>query len=603
MSAQSGPCKETYNKDFQTALSLANQEDFDSAYTFIEKSSLNSTCLNKEQHYDYIKAEILFRQGETGASLLLGKQLVSQVDTTAYSKFLGDIYNLMGSAAYLNSDYQNSLKYYLKAEKVFTIAFPANKPKVLGNIGMIMSKVGQTEKGIDYFKEALREMEIQQAPNEAIVNTLLNIGATYNRLNPDSAISYTSRALQLSNRAKLKRLVSRSEASLSNAFLRAQIYDSAIYYARRVSAEEDIALFSKAQSHYVIASAYKEMQQPTLGMSDALKAVSLTRKGGTPTTLMASLELLYEIQRATNMWKEALNTYEDFKRIEDSLVSQKKAQELNEILTKHDTELKDQQIKSLENLNTLQKKTVTRTRQLLAVIIIASLVLTVLTYFIYRQRIQRSRAQDIIARHKIASSRLNPHFIFNALSSIQQSVLENKDVIRTSDYLAQFSEMTRDILTFTEEEKISLSRELDFLQNYLDLQKLRAHVDFTYEFIIDSDIETDQTFLPPMMLQPFLENALEHAFSPDCRDNHLIVAVSIKQNQLIINVEDNGYGIAQTTSVHKPYSNSLAIKLIRERLKLIQKRVNRKADIKITDLSQLESKLKGTRIEINLPVL
>lgn len=141
---------------------------------------------------------------------------------------------------------------------------------------------------------------------------------------------------------------------------------------------------------------------------------------------------------------------------------------------------------------------------------------------------------------------MNPHFFFNALSSLQSFALENKDGKAVATNLSKFSHIMRQTLESTYKEYVTIEEESIFLNEYLELQKIRFPQKFTYEIIIAADVEADETLLPAMILQPFAENSIEHGFTGIAYEGKLIISFNKQNNNLVVQITDNGKGLTST---------------------------------------------------------
>jgi ligand-binding sensor domain-containing protein len=194
---------------------------------------------------------------------------------------------------------------------------------------------------------------------------------------------------------------------------------------------------------------------------------------------------------------------------------------------------------------------------------------------------------------------MNPHFIFNTLNSIQSFILKN-DTDQSISYLSKFSKLMRMMLNFSREPYISLSDEINLIESYLELERLRLEKSFTFSIKIDNNIESDFIGLPPMIVQPFIENAIIHGLLPlKSREGVLSIDFNIMGRFLIVKIEDNGVGRQKNTEMsidHKPSG----ILITQKRLELINKLPDKQNFYKITDLLDDHGNGAGTLIELKI---
>lgn len=199
-------------------------------------------------------------------------------------------------------------------------------------------------------------------------------------------------------------------------------------------------------------------------------------------------------------------------------------------------------------------------------------------------------------------AQMNPHFIFNALNSIKSFTLDNK-ADEANYYLTKFAKLIRQVLEQSRSEKISLKSELETLSLYLDMEKLRVNNKFEYEIRVDEAVETEFVELPPMLIQPYVENAIWHGLMP--KEGHGQVSIRIEQpaNGLCITVEDNGIGrkkAVELASKTKTNHKSFGMKITAERLQMLKQLYQINATIRVDDLADANGQPTGTRVVIRL---
>lgn len=197
------------------------------------------------------------------------------------------------------------------------------------------------------------------------------------------------------------------------------------------------------------------------------------------------------------------------------------------------------------------------------VLLLLALVFT--GYYIFNKRkLLKARQQKELTRLKLKfiQSQLNPHFMFNALSSIQ-NLMNKNDIEGANRYLGKFSGLTRKVLDSGDAEMISLEDELKILEDYIQMEQLRFG--FMYEIKTGENINTSNIEIPAMLLQPFVENAVKHGVSALNKAGKIRILASRVQNDLILQVEDNGAGFSKE-SIN---GNSKGIKLVKERIALL----------------------------------
>lgn len=196
---------------------------------------------------------------------------------------------------------------------------------------------------------------------------------------------------------------------------------------------------------------------------------------------------------------------------------------------------------------------------------------------------------------------MNPHFVFNALNSIQHYMLDN-DKQSANKYLTKFSRLIRMNLDLSTKTDITLEEEFEKLKLYLEIEQLRFGEKLTYDFNINAELETDEVYMPSMILQPFVENAIWHGIMPADKIGKITVSANSINNekQLQITILDNGIGITNSKNMSKPQThNSIGIQLTVDRIKLFSSQHNSEGIVTIED----DLKTGGTCVTIILPLI
>lgn len=229
--------------------------------------------------------------------------------------------------------------------------------------------------------------------------------------------------------------------------------------------------------------------------------------------------------------------------------------------------------------------------------------------FLFFYLTRRVRAKESIRRQmnelKLQSlrSQMNPHFLFNSLNSIQHYI-NNNEKRSANRYLTKFATLMRAILEQSRKQYVKVDEEVSWLKLYLDLETMRFEDRFNYEFEVSDEVKMANPKLPPMMLQPFIENALLHGFVDLPVKGHIKVSLKIKDNQLLCTIADNGIGLEKSMEKKQRQSghNSAAMKITNTRIETLQKHLNAKIKVLVKP-NQPNSQYPGTCVEIYLPLI
>jgi LytS/YehU family sensor histidine kinase len=198
---------------------------------------------------------------------------------------------------------------------------------------------------------------------------------------------------------------------------------------------------------------------------------------------------------------------------------------------------------------------------------------------------------------------MNPHFVFNCLAAISSFIMQNdkEDAVR---YLAKFSKLMRLTLDFSKESLITIDKEIEALKNYLELEQLRFNKKFDFEIIKDPLIE-DDTALPSLLLQPYVENAVIHGVVPTTGKGFIKITFRQTDDVLVCEIEDNGVGIEtsrklkeNSVKIHK----SMALEISKKRLETLEELIKKKIHLTIEEIKTEENVSEGTKVTLELPL-
>ena len=199
-------------------------------------------------------------------------------------------------------------------------------------------------------------------------------------------------------------------------------------------------------------------------------------------------------------------------------------------------------------------------------------------------------------------SQMNPHFLFNTINSINHFILKS-DREAASGYLGKFSRLMRQVLQNSQQDMLTLQQELEAIQLYVELEQLRYDHKFSFVLDIDSDIVTSEVLIPPLVIQPFLENAIWHGLAPRLKGGELYLGIRQESSSVFIVIRDNGIG-RQNAKKHTSSSKiSLGASLVQNRIEVISQLYRMEAKVETIDLYARDGNAAGTEIRIQLPLI
>ncbi|MBW6490481.1 MAG: sensor histidine kinase [Lentimicrobium sp.] len=524
------------------------------------------------------------------------------------SQMYSSLQYLYGTAG----DYENALK-YLKIYSSFAkeMALPRlEETMVIAAYGREYFQMGEYRKALDQYLLAWPRVNPADIEERAYLAQLTHsMGDAYNASGmPDSAAYYFNLGLALSGKNK------HNCGSMMNSLKLARQYltsgdpaKSAVYCVSTIYFGN---LIDSLSSFYGIRE-YSRL----LGMSGELYIpLNKQYKRFLAWKVMAgAYQILMRIREQQGEYRNALLVNIQFNRINDSIANFQKRTEILDLQYKYQAEQKDDEIKLLSQENQIQSFKISRSRLILFSVIAISVLLLFILILVLRQNRIKSGRKVAEFKQRLLRSQMNPHFIFNSLTSIQNFILQQDD-IKASIYLSRFSDLVRNILNNSQEEFINLEAEISTIENYLSLQKIRFPDKFDYIIDIDPGIDIESVMIPPMLAQPFIENAIEHGIKHKEWKGRIAIRIrqTIEQSnsrtieQAMFEVEDDGVGREKAKEILQKQDKdhkSLATVITRERIAALNRRSKKKITLEIIDLKDDEGNARGTLVRFGLPVM
>ncbi|MBN2524285.1 MAG: tetratricopeptide repeat protein [Bacteroidales bacterium] len=518
-------------------------------------------------------------------------------------KSLSNAYHNLGLVYDHISDYKNAIENYLKALKIEEESHDKlGLSTTYSNIGTVFLDWGYYTKALEYFYKSL-EIAQKSGQKSSVLYARLNLGYIYNYLG-----EYI-KALEQYKKVNDLRMDEEDDPVLSTFYLNKGLtyknmhqYDSAtFYYQKALEIREDIG--DKEQ----LARVYSNIGDLMYEMHWLDKAIDNLNISNTYTadyrTRAENFDLLSKIYEKKNDKNKAFEYFKKSVSMRDSVFSEEKHKQINELQIQYETAKKEQQIESLEKINEAKAKQLKLTRLIFGLAIAAVLIIILLGAMFFHNRQLRSKHRMLLTEQKLLRSQMNPHFIFNSLSAIQSYILKNK-ALEAGSYLSRFAKLMRSILENSSKELITLEEEIETLTNYLDLQKIRLQEKLEYSIRADDGLLEEEISVPPMLSQPFIENAIEHGIlKKESEEGAIDIHFIDKQDQIIIKIIDNGIGREKAGRVGEKKHRSRATEITQSRIALLSKAYKIKPAFETIDLYDKNNKPEGTKVLISLPKL
>ncbi len=426
-------------------------------------------------------------------------------------------YSTLSYIEYSNMKYTNSYEYLLKSiayqhkEKDSTLL-----SATYNNLAIIYRRIG-------FFKEALEVSEKSLEIDLKLQNNA-NIGSSYCNI----ADSY----LLLNDREKAKEY-----------FLKAIVHNFK-------------AKITNSVPYQNIGDLYYKMGNYTDSHFNYLKALDIEIKNKNQFRITNLYDQLLVIAIKLKDFDKVFLYKTKFDSIQQLNLIQEGNEKVEMLEKQHALFWKEKELLQVKELNSKNK--------IIFIIVLLLVLLGILLLFLKIKNNTLFYAKEkLILEQTVLRSQMNPHFIFNALAAIQNSLLENNP-LKSASYIARFSKLIRQNFDFVDKKIIPLSDEIDALKNYMDTQQLRFSNRFEYKIVLLDNLDVDTVEIPPLLIQPFVENAIEHGFKNKKEKGSIELIISKGDGVVLYEIKDNGNyqdHIKNDGRVH-------AIDIFKKRLKL-----------------------------------
>ena len=381
----------------------------------------------------------------------------------------------------------------------------------------------------------------------------------------------------------------------------------------KTSYEQAISFFDSEKMESELAEVYQDYGQLCIQIGDLAKAKYYLELSVKSDNIVHSIRLIdrYKLLSMLSMrngdLRNALKFQNDYIQFLESNSIKRNDSKIAELTSSNlreererlievqqrriEKEKKEQEILKLQNDRVLY----------ISLIIIFAIVFS-LVILILRMKQVRSRQEQREAElsQTLLRTQMNPHFVFNAMSVIQSYIYENNPE-KSSQFLVNFSRLMRLILENSPKEFIPIELELEILDKYLSTQKMRLENRFSYVLNVSEDLLFNKAIVPPMITQPFIENAIEHGQLHTVKGGEIIVEMKEVGGKLEISISDNGVGRKKSAQTKKIRTHkSMAIDITRERIEILNKKYKFNGSLTFKDLD--DEKEQGTLVVIVLPL-
>ncbi len=489
----------------------------------------------------------------------------------------------ISEAYFLQGNYQQALSYTEQAEKVVQgRKIRKSYPEIQNQKARIYARMNELEKAQEAFGKGMtQEAEVDRDENTT----------------PEAGVSYKSKA----------------EDEISRNLRSQNRYQEEIDF-RSQNIQQKISsnnLKDLSKEKVELGELLAETGSQERAINELKEAVMIADSIGDNVDKADAYLSLADAYRNNGDHQNAMHYYKLYGNVTENLLHEKDSQLLSrtEIIRKQkkieeqtrDFTIGEQSYQLLETRRSLEQSMIARQRIIIYGLVFLMLILAITSYFIYKNARASQMANQLLAL-KSLRSQMNPHFIFNALNSVNQFISQN-DERAANKFLSEFSKLMRLVLDHSEEDFITLRQEKEIIDLYLKLEQYRFREKFDYSVEMEKNIDPDLIQVPPMLIQPYIENAVWHGLRYKQEFGDLKIEFRQLDHMLVVTVVDDGIGRKKSLALkteNQKLHHSKGLKNIEERLKILNKIYKTHYEVSVEDLDANTS--EGTIVTIRIPI-
>jgi tetratricopeptide (TPR) repeat protein len=482
------------------------------------------------------------------------------------------------------------------------------------NIGQLYKAAGSLTEALDYYNKGINYAYSHHLDPFTVNWTYFELVGNYYRelKSLDSSYFFLRKSIREDSTHDMVKI------SLGETLLEKDQYDSALKIFLK-----PVDKFRKGNDRFDLmrvlmdaSKAYQAKGKSKIALLYAQKTYSIAKESHAKLFILKVYLLLSKLYYQNHEYDSAYAYEQKYALLKDSIANKQFLWKLTSYKEMADFKNKSDQLAMLNNQNKIKEEKLKQEATLKWILIALFLIAALSGVILYKnlalkrknEKLESRSKQTELQRHvtdlemQALRAQMNPHFIFNCLSSINRFILKN-ETEEASNYLTKFSRLIRTVLTNSKKSFISLEDELEMLRLYLDMEKLRFKDSFDYSITFVNSIDDGNVFVPPLLLQPFAENAIWHGLMHKEGQGRLEIELRIDEKVLTCAISDNGIGrnkAAAMKSKSAEKQKSLGLQITKERLALLNEEFSSETFFNIEDLFDKEDKPCGTRVTLKI---
>lgn len=581
----------------------------------------------------------LFCQGDFERSAGVCNKIILLCQTTGEKTKLGEAVAILGCISLETGKYEKSFELFNQSLRIFKESKDSfNMAILLTKIGDLYRLAGDQKTALIYYYQSL---EFPKGAN-SVWHPLIDLGDTYYSLGPyDSTMHEQEKFMQT-----IKSMTIRTNYSVYSRIRESEILINSKDYNGAIKLlKKDLLGLQKAsdKTHLMrvlwnISKAYEQRNDIKPAFYYCRQLLILAQKHRANQYLRDGYQLMYSVYERTKRTDSAYHYFRLYTYMKDSVSQDGFSKKLAIYKAAGDNEKKQAQIELLKNEKLishqqlllsdqeLEDESTKKNLLITGVVLIIIFGIIIIRYILLNQKnevhkheleknelkllqLESEKTKSELQRQatelemQALRAQMNPHFIFNSLNSINCFILQNNGE-QASEYLTKFSRLVRLILENSQSAFIPLESEIEALRVYIELESVRFEQHFSFEISVPDDIDPACLKVPPLIIQPYVENAIWHGLMHKEEKGHLLISMYQEHDELFCKITDDGIGRTKAFELKSKSAaphKSMGMQITASRIALLQNDLRSSKTIKITDLIGPDGTARGTEVILNIP--
>ncbi len=475
------------------------------------------------------------------------------------------------------------------------------------SIGQINMKAGNYKEAAEYYNKAL---VFTEKSNDKIyyASALNDLALAYRHLKKyDQALKYCKKAIAINKEIDNEYGIGLNYQIMGDIYALTDNFSDAnsMLQEGMEILEKSNDLTAKSMTLLSIVGLDIKLKQYDKAEKNLKLCSDLAHASGDLEVLSLYYYHQFQLDSIRGSAQNALASYKRYRELNGQINNSRMNERISEIQTTYEMQQHEQENKLLKSENEIQQMRINKSRIIIIILCGFFSLIFIITLLIVRH-------QQLLTKHKIIelkqqnlNQQMNPHFIYNCLTSIQSFIFHN-DVSNSLEYLSKFSRLMRKILESSQKQYMSVQDEIEILTLYLKLESIRFKGKFDYEITIDDKIDPILFKIPSLLIQPFVENSVWHGIQNKNGIGKIHISFNLSEKSIFCAIEDNGIGREYAEKLKRTEANdhiSLGSSISQARVKLLKSLYGNKLGIRYVDLKDSGNRPSGTRVELYLPIL